>query len=211
MATHSSVLAWRIPGMGQPGGLPSLGSHRVGHNWSDLAAAAGSCLLLWNVFQQYGDLMNQMTFMQMMPYLPREQRSNYLSGQFTACWFWSINLLTSGLGTPMQCILALRIPWTEEPGRLESMGLQELDTTTKPHAMYGSTLLSMLIETLLSFRRCHWTSERGKVAMPFKSLIPLFLMTNANLGSVGTQKFLAFLAILTIWISVLYICWSSLW
>ena len=39
MATHSSVLAWRIPGTGEPGGLPSLGSHRVGHGWSDLAAA----------------------------------------------------------------------------------------------------------------------------------------------------------------------------
>ena len=40
MATHSSVLAWRIPGTGEPGGLPSMGSHRVGHNWGDLAAAA---------------------------------------------------------------------------------------------------------------------------------------------------------------------------
>ena len=40
MATHSSVLAWRIPGTGGPGGLPSMGSHRVGHDWSDLAAAA---------------------------------------------------------------------------------------------------------------------------------------------------------------------------
>ena len=40
MATHSNVLAWRIPGMGEPGGLPSMGSHRVGHGWSDLAAAA---------------------------------------------------------------------------------------------------------------------------------------------------------------------------
>ena len=40
MATHSSVLAWRIPGKGEPGGLLSLGSHRVGHDWSDLAAAA---------------------------------------------------------------------------------------------------------------------------------------------------------------------------
>ena len=39
MATHSSVLAWRIPGMAEPGGL-SMGSHRVGHDWSDLAAAA---------------------------------------------------------------------------------------------------------------------------------------------------------------------------
>ena len=37
MATHSSVLAWRIPGTGEPGGLPSMGSHRIGHNWSDLA------------------------------------------------------------------------------------------------------------------------------------------------------------------------------
>ena len=40
MATHSSVLAWRIPGTREPGGLPSMGSHRVRHNWSDLAAAA---------------------------------------------------------------------------------------------------------------------------------------------------------------------------
>ena len=40
MAAHSSVLAWRIPWTGEPGGLPSMGSHRVGHDWSDLAAAA---------------------------------------------------------------------------------------------------------------------------------------------------------------------------
>ena len=37
MATHSSIHAWRIPGMTEPGGLPSMGSHRVGHDWSDLA------------------------------------------------------------------------------------------------------------------------------------------------------------------------------
>ena len=40
MATHSSVLAWRIPGTGEAGGLPSMGLHRVGHDLSDLAAAA---------------------------------------------------------------------------------------------------------------------------------------------------------------------------
>ena len=51
MATHSSVLAWRIPRTGEPGGLPSMGSHRVGHDGSDLAAAGGetkvnkACLL----------------------------------------------------------------------------------------------------------------------------------------------------------------------
>ena len=48
MATHSSVLAWRVPGTGEPGGLPSMGSHRVGHDWSDLAAAvaAAECKLV---------------------------------------------------------------------------------------------------------------------------------------------------------------------
>ena len=42
MATHSSILAWRISGTGEPGGLLSLGSHRVRHGWSDLAAAAAA-------------------------------------------------------------------------------------------------------------------------------------------------------------------------
>ena len=40
LAAHSNVLAWRIPGTEEPGGLLSMGSHRVGHDWSDLAAAA---------------------------------------------------------------------------------------------------------------------------------------------------------------------------
>ena len=46
MATHSSVLAWRIPGMAEPGGLPSMGSPRVGHDWSDLAAMGPEAMIL---------------------------------------------------------------------------------------------------------------------------------------------------------------------
>ena len=46
MATHTSVLAWRIPGTGEPRGLPSMGSHRVRHYWSDLAAAAAAAISL---------------------------------------------------------------------------------------------------------------------------------------------------------------------
>ena len=52
MATHSSVLAWRIPRMGEPGGLPSMGLHRVGHDWSDLAAAAA---VQWVTVNSLGD------------------------------------------------------------------------------------------------------------------------------------------------------------
>ena len=50
MATHPSVLAWRIPGTGEPGGLLSMGSHRVGHDWNDLAAAA-ACLKYCLIFR----------------------------------------------------------------------------------------------------------------------------------------------------------------
>ena len=46
MATHSSFLAWRIPGIGEPGGLPSMGLHRVGH---DLAAAAAAAVVIYDV------------------------------------------------------------------------------------------------------------------------------------------------------------------
>ena len=50
MATYSSVLAWRILGMGEPVGLPPMGSHRLGHDWSDLAAAAAS--IRWSHYGQ---------------------------------------------------------------------------------------------------------------------------------------------------------------
>ena len=50
MATHSTVLAWRIPGTGEPGGVQSMGSHRVGHDQSDLAAAAAAGLLFNSSF-----------------------------------------------------------------------------------------------------------------------------------------------------------------
>ena len=45
MATHPTVLAWRIPGTDEPGGLPSMGSHRVRHDWSDLTSATARCFL----------------------------------------------------------------------------------------------------------------------------------------------------------------------
>ena len=51
MAPHSSTLAWKIPWMEEPGGLPSMGSHRVGHDWIDLAAAAAAAEpseLIWS-------------------------------------------------------------------------------------------------------------------------------------------------------------------
>ena len=57
MATHSSVLAWRIPGTGEPGVLSSMGLYRVGHDWSDLAAAAAtSDFGLWEYYCTLGGI-----------------------------------------------------------------------------------------------------------------------------------------------------------
>ena len=59
MATHSSTLAWKIPWAEEPGGLLSMGLHRVGHDWSDLAAAAAACMDvrvgLWRKLSQRTD------------------------------------------------------------------------------------------------------------------------------------------------------------
>ena len=62
VATHSSVLSWRIPETGEPVGLPSMGSHRVGHDWSDLAAAAAG---LDNAYMYWWELISE-------PRLPRQ-------------------------------------------------------------------------------------------------------------------------------------------
>ena len=53
MATHSSVLAWRIPGAGEPGGLPSMGLHRLGHDGSDLAGAACMYMCVFHYFNYF--------------------------------------------------------------------------------------------------------------------------------------------------------------
>ena len=53
MAPHSSILAWRIPGTEEPGGLPSMGLHRVGYDWSDLASGAAA---LWRTLTQCGSV-----------------------------------------------------------------------------------------------------------------------------------------------------------
>ena len=63
MATHSSVLAWRIPGAGEPGGLMSMGSHRVRHDWSDLAAAAAEWSSGFPYFLQFKSEFGNKEFM----------------------------------------------------------------------------------------------------------------------------------------------------
>ena len=68
----SSVLAWRILGMGEPSGLLSMGSHRVGHNWSDLAAAAAASFL--NCCRKLKSREDSQSYLQSNYYLDTRQR-----------------------------------------------------------------------------------------------------------------------------------------
>ena len=122
MATHSSVLAWRIPGMGEPGGLPPMGSHRVGHDWSDLAAAAAAAAAgMFSVHNGKEDCglvpkrrESHSFFWVHIANLKGLMDSNHPCQGDGVHWVTSIMvlLLRSGVG---------KIPWMEEPGRLQSM------------------------------------------------------------------------------------------
>ena len=97
MATHSSVLAWRIPGTGEPGGLPSMGSHRVGHDWSNLAVAA-KCTL-WGI--QLWESWEMHTVMPPPPQDTEQQQKNSLVPEvqtFSYSFFWP----------PLVCFLSLQ-------------------------------------------------------------------------------------------------------
>ena len=150
MATHSSVLAWRIPGTGKPGGLPSVGLHRVGHNWSDLAAAA-AVLSIDEITQEKFEkrtksrahIREDMGILHQdeVPELERKycihiHRMWWLRRQ-SVCLRCGRSL---GQEDPLEkemathsSTLAWKIPWTEEPGRLQSMGSKRVghDWATK--------------------------------------------------------------------------------
>ena len=150
MATHSSVLAWRIPGTGEPGGLQSMGSHRVGHNWSDLAAAAAAACIQWalrstsqssvELFrdrQVRGDVScTQLCLTQGLP--------GSSAGKESACSVGDLgSILEKGMATHSGT-LAWRIPWTEEPGggyspwgRKESEQLSTMDYSLPGSSVQG--------------------------------------------------------------------------
>ena len=110
MATHSSVLAWRIPGTGEPGGLPSLGLHRVRHDWSDLAAAAA--YLIYHVVlvldvQQSGSVI-------------------YIYIYIYSCCSCSVAQSCPILWDPMDCSMQASLPFTISWSLLKLMSIKSM-------------------------------------------------------------------------------------
>ena len=130
MATHSSVLAWRIPGTGEPGGLPSMGSHRLGHDWSDLAAAAAAAIT-WKT-----------TSTQSNPKRPFFLPKSYFSWFVILSWTRTSiqgNWCDGALWPALPVVFPLH-PWApchqEQPHRLQHMVWLDLPPE-KPRAIGG--------------------------------------------------------------------------
>ena len=141
MATHYSILAWRIPWTEKPGGLWSIGSQRVGHDWSSSAHT--------------------------QPFDPNLFSSN---SKLLQC-FHNLLMVMEKAMAPHSSTLAWKIPWTEEPGRLQSMGSQRVGhywVTSlthlwyKPHSSIWISCLAVLNQLRFSEHNLNWPSCWGQ-------------------------------------------------
>ena len=143
MATHSNVLAWRIPWTEKPGGLQSMGSHRVGNDWSDLAAAAAGHY--WGC--------------------PRGS-----DGKESPCNAGNPGSIP-GSGGEManhSSILAWKIPWTEKPGP-QSMGCREKWLSTDTRAIIIWTWSELYFSTV--YGKQAYAVNQGFSLPPIKCII----------------------------------------
>ena len=149
MAPHSSTLAWKIPWMEEPGRLQTMGSRRVRHDWSDLAA-----------YDLWDSLVSQM-----VKNLPTMQET----------WIRSLSRedpMEKEMAT-YSSILAWKIPWTEEPGGLPSTGSQRVrhDWATEHIHTLWVILKYFLMQTSQQSERT--ASYRIIFILPIQALILL--------------------------------------
>ena len=170
MAPHSSTLAWKIPWMEEPGRLQSMGSLRVRHDWatsrslSCIGEGNGnplqcSCLenprdggawwaTVYGVAQSQTRLKWLSSSIYNIIYLVAQVVKNLPAMQETQVWFlvWE-DPVKKEMATHSS-LLAWRIPWMEEPGRIQSTGSQESDTTERltQHPIYTYIIYNILMK-----------------------------------------------------------------
>ena len=104
MATHSSVLAWRIPGMGQPSGLLSMGLHRVKHDWSDLAVAAAAAAAAAVLFRYTQKTTHSSTLAWKIPWMEEPGGLQSMGSlRVRHNWANSLSCIGEGNGNLLQC------------------------------------------------------------------------------------------------------------
>ena len=136
MAPHSSTLSWRIPGTEEPGGLPSMGLQRVGHDWSDLAAAAyiTFCLSIHPCLSFVTAILMGITWYHIVVLICNFLLTS-LVAQMVKCLstMRETRVQSPGREDPLEeekathfSFTAWKVPWTEEPSRLQSSALQRV-------------------------------------------------------------------------------------
>ena len=171
MTTHSSVLAWRIPGTGEPGGLPSMGSHRVRQDWSDLAAAAVKTEKAMAPHSKYSCLENPWTG---EPGRLQSMGSRRVGHNWETSLYFSLSCTGEGNGNPRQCSF-LENP--REGGRLVGCrlwGRTESDRTeaTQQQQQYKYFKLFFIL-ALMAFFQVELTDFALDCRFPFSKLSPM--------------------------------------
>ena len=153
MATHSSVLAWRIPGAGEPGGLMSVGSHRVGHDWSDLAAAHRNAAM--NIRMQTAQPVGKgFHYLPMRSKLRLRSRGLLLQRYMCFFFFFSGNLFYKGVLLGLATLLIPR----------SSLSVKQYHILTVIVNYFKKTLWKVLF--LCYYKLCQgWVSKAGWLAV----------------------------------------------
>ena len=154
MATHSSVLAWRISGTGDPVGLPSMGSHRVGYDWSDLAAAA--TLKLFVAFHSL--YIRSLLHSFPPPFIPTYVHStNILFSPANLGSLWlSIAELSKHFRSWACCWIRYKSSGPEQEGDVrKGMGLLGWSPLTRRRASDGISISWVVSDTM------HWTLSQA--------------------------------------------------
>ena len=164
MATHSSVLAWRIPGTGELGGLPSMGSHRVRHDWSDLAAAAAMssrCIPDIDVLSY----LSNFYILKMLPYIALLLLFNHCVWLFATLWTL-VHQAPLSMGFPRQEYWS-RLPFPS-PRDLSDPGVKltfpalagRFFTTEPPRKPIPYTVLCVCVLSRVQLFAAPWTVAR---------------------------------------------------
>ena len=173
MATHSSVLAWRIPGTKEPGRLPSVGWHRVGHDWSDLAVAAAASPLSWWCHPTISS--SVILFSSRLQSFPAS--GSFQMSQFFASGGQSVGVSVSTSVLPMKTQDWFLLGWTGLISFL-SKGFSRVfsNTTVQKHQLFGaqpslwsnSPMHTWWLLGKLSFDI--WTFVGKVMSLPFNTL-----------------------------------------